>query len=146
MRLHQDEDDDVPDVRGTTLPPGPPPAGPSLLTVAPVPSQPRSEDRQGGSAKCFICVFRNLFRFYLNAFTDNASTLCWSNWFQLSITLSEKKYFLTSVLHLCLRSFIECPLVLMSVLLSKKLAGMTDCPRKILKTSIKSALFLLSND
>ena len=146
MRLHQDEDDDVPDVRGTTLPPGPPPAGPSPLTVAPVPSQPRSEDPQGGSAKRFICVFRNLFRFDLNAFTDNASTLCWSNRFQLSITLSEKKYFLISVLHLCLRSFIECPLVLVSVLLSKKLAGRADCPRKILKTSIKSALFLLSND
>ena len=45
-----------------------------------------------------------------------ASTACWSSWFHLLITRLEKKYLQQSRVHLNLTSFLECPLVPMSII------------------------------
>jgi len=65
---------------------------------------------------------------------------------QRSITRSEKKCCLKSNRHLFFTSLVVCPLVRVAVCRTKKsLNGVDDEPLYILKTSNKSALFLLSS-
>src|SRR6266568_1890368 len=70
----------------------------------------------------------------------------WSNLFHLSTTLSDRKNFLRSELHLPLASFRECPLVLIS-LNSESISFINGdvSPLKILYISIRSARFRRSS-
>ena len=75
-----------------------------------------------------------------------APTACWSSWFHLLITLFEKKYLQQSRVHRNLTIFQECPLVPLMLLSEVKSSFnlSLDNPVHILKTSIRSCLFLLS--
>ena len=62
---------------------------------------------------------RTISSFPLNEFTLTQETQSSLNWFQRSITISQKKYFRRSNLQRCLTSLTEWPLVADRVLLSK---------------------------
>jgi len=93
-----------------------------------------------------ILLFRVRRKPFLNALTVAESTTHCSNPFQRLITRSEKKCCLKSNPHLFFTSLAVCPLVRVAGCRTKKsLNGVADRPLYILKTSNKSALFLLSS-
>jgi len=69
------------------------------------------------SLKKSILSFLDFSNFPLNLLTVSQVTQSSLSWFHPSITLSDKKYFYRSTLHLCFTNFTECPLVLDIVLL-----------------------------
>ena len=93
------------------LPPSPPAAPPSTRV--------RPRIKRILSLKDSVIVRLFLSRWVLNAFSVFSSMLCGSSWFHLFITRSEKNNFRTSVLQWCFTSFQSCPLVLLSLLISK---------------------------
>ena len=112
--------------RTSTAPHSPPPPLTSSLPTSPPPDTPLMPNDPGlwgsqWSWKKPIRVRLILSSWDLNAINVFTSMLLWSSWFHLFTTLSEKKNFRTSVLQWCLTSFKSCPLVLLSMLISKKL-------------------------
>ena len=99
------------------------------------------------SSKKPILFCRTMSSFPLNEFIVTQETQSSLNWFQRSITLSQKKYFRRSSLQRCLTSLTKWPLVADRVLLSKSDSNFgLDFPINILNISSKSALFLLSSN
>jgi len=93
-----------------------------------------------------ILVFLIASNPFLKALRPAAPTICWSSIFHLLTTLL-KKYFRQSRVHLILLNFSVWPLVPLLLLSSvnKSSSHIIDLPWDILKTSIKSCLFLLSS-
>jgi len=76
-----------------------------------------------------------------------APTARWSSWFHLMITLLEKKYLQQSRVYRNLASFQEWPLApfILSSRVNSSFSLILDSPLHILKTSMRSCLFLLSS-
>jgi len=82
----------------------------------------------------------------LNAVMLGASAVCWYSKFHLLISLFEKKYLVISLVHRVLTSLHECPIILLlfSSGIKSSCSKTLLSPLYILKTSIRSCLFLLS--
>ena len=99
------------------------------------------------SMKKSIWIFRRFASSLLNPFSEEAVTAHSDKAFHLPTpTRSLKKYFLTSRVDRGLNNFILCPRVFRyESKTNRDLRDGEDNPLKILYTSIKSALFLLSS-